>query len=93
MEVGAILIVPKAFVQFLIPYDSATPVDIDHFEEEGISYEVVGEHDSAREAGVGPLAWIGICYIQSGDRCGLYLVGAGGDGALDAVLVLPGQQG
>lgn len=94
MEEDAVLVVGEGVVDLLVPNDaSGLGRYVDHLEPEGISDQVVGQHNGTLQARVGPSVPVGVGDIQLGDGDGVDLVARLGDGALDHLLVLIGQNG
>lgn len=61
---------------------------VHHLEPERVADQVVGQHDGALQACIGPSARVGIGNVQLGDGDGVDLVGRLGHGALHRLLVL-----
>jgi hypothetical protein len=61
---------------------------VHHLEPERVADQVVGQHDGALQARVGPSARVGVGNVQLGDGDGVDLVGRLGHGALHRLLVL-----
>lgn len=61
--------------------------DVDHFQPVRVADQVVGEHDSSLQAGVGPFPGVWVGNIEAGDSDSLDLVALFGDEALDDLLV------
>jgi hypothetical protein len=71
MEEGPVLVVGEGVEYLLIPYDTTVRLaNIDQFNPEGVAYEVVGQHGSALQPGVGPFGRIWVCDVQASDGDG-----------------------
>jgi hypothetical protein len=76
VEEGAVLIVRKGVVNFLIPYDTSIGWrDVNHFDPHGVSDQIVGQHGSTLETGIGPLRTIRVCDVELRDGDGVNFVG------------------
>lgn len=78
----------------MIPDDPAVGWrDIHQFEPVCVADQVVGQHNGALQAGVGPFCAIGIRNVELGDGNGLNFVGLLRHEALDGVLVVVAEDG
>lgn len=94
VEKGSVLVVLEWIVDLLIPYHAAVSRrNVDQFDPEGISDEVVGEHSCSLEACVDPSVPVWQCDVQSCDGNSLDLVGSFGHEALDSFLVVVREHG
>lgn len=92
MKEGAVLVVGKRVVYFLVPYDASVRWgDIYQLDPECVAHEIVRQNSSALEAAVRPPVAIGVSDIKPGDGNGLYLICGFGDCALDRLLVMVGE--
>jgi hypothetical protein len=94
-EEDSVLIVLEGVVDFLVPDDAAVGGgDVDDFEPERVAHEVVGEHDGAGEAGVGPLvARVRVGDVEFGDGDGVDFVRGFGHDSFDDLLLVVGEDG
>ena len=104
MKEHAVLVILKAVVNLLVPYD--TPIRrldavsfsfiegmkayryIDKLQPECVADKVVGKDHRALQACINPSAIIGPADVQLGDRNSVYLIGSFGDCPLDCLPVL-----
>lgn len=94
MEECSILIIGPGVKYFLVPYhSSAGRRYIDQFQPVCISYQIVGEYDSALQTGIRPFCRIWICDIQSRNGYGLDLVGMFWHHSPDGFLILFAEDG
>lgn len=92
VEECAVLVVLEGIVDLLIPYDAAIQGrDVNQFDPERVSHEVVGQDGGTLKAGVGPSVLVGVGNVELGDSDGVDLVGTLRDGPLDRLLVVVGQ--
>lgn len=55
MEEGSVLVVLEAFVEFVLPNDASSALEIDYLEVESCFYEVTNKDNGALNTGVAPL--------------------------------------
>jgi hypothetical protein len=92
VEEDAVLVVGEGVVDLLVPDDTATMGRyVHHLQPESVADQVVGQHDGALQARVGPSARVGIGNVQLGDGDGVDFVRRLGHGALHRLLVLVGE--
>jgi len=94
VEERSILVVLEGIVDLLIPQHAAKcRRNIDKLEPERVAHQVVGQDRGALQAGGYPLSVVGEGDVEFGDGDGLDLVVGLGDGALDRLLVIVGEDG
>jgi len=93
VEERPILVVLERIVDFLIPEDATVGGrDVHELDEVGVTHKVIGEDRSALESSVDPSApFQRMGNVEFGDGNSVDLVGSLGNGALDGLLVVVGQ--
>lgn len=94
MEECSVLVILEGIVNLLVPYHATIcRRDVDQFDPEGVPDKIVGEDDSALQAGVGPSFTVGMGNIETSNSNRLNFVCRLRDGALDGLLVSFGEDG
>lgn len=94
MEKGAVLVILKGVIDFLVPDDTSVGRrDVDQFEPEGIPNQVVAQDCGALQSGVGPSASIGVSDVESGNSNRLDLVGGLWDSSFDRLFIGVSENG
>lgn len=64
MEKGSVLVILPGVVDLVIPNDSsASRRYIYHLEPVRVSHQIIGEHDGALQASIGPFRLVGVCDV------------------------------
>lgn len=78
----------------MIPNDSTVRGRyIDQLDPEGISHEIVGEHCGSLQTSICPSRSVGVGNVELCDSYSVDFVGGLGNGALDRLLVVLGEDG
>lgn len=92
MEEDSVLVVGERVVDLLVPNDTAARRrNVDHLQPECVPHQVVREHHSPLQPGVGPSVTVWVGDVELGDCDGVNLVRGLGNSALHRLFVLIGE--
>lgn len=87
MEERPILMVLEIDVELLIPQHAAGAKNVDEFQEERVSHQVIDQHNCAYKSSVCPFCWIRISNVESTGGGIDNFIGCLWDCALDLFLI------
>jgi hypothetical protein len=94
VEEGAILVVLERVIDLLVPDDASVGGrDVNQFDPEGVSDQIVGEHSCSLQARIGPFVAIRVGDVEACDGDSLDLVRRFGHCPFDRLFIRLGEHG
>lgn len=88
VEEFTVLVVLEVDVEFLVPHDTAVANDIDQFEKQRVTHQIVDQTNGAVQVGEGPCLAVRVRDVQAGDGGVDDLIVGFGNGPSEFLLVV-----